>query len=203
MIRSQCSTPLARGELFNNPARIRRSDRRTPDRFHPHSHFYDRRPDSGRKVAALAEWFNARTAWHGPVGVAPVGHYANITLDISARNFGIQEQTVFGKESQKVLPNSWSTYERFAGPYPADSGLPAIQPSCDVQTRDGAPGCWRPVSQGRCALSAQGPAASDVLFRVAASSRVPKRPAFNASFVFGACPGFARPIIPMNDLAGG
>ncbi len=57
-----------------------------------------------RKVAALAEWFNVRTAWHGPGDVSPVGHCANIALDISCRNFGIQEQTVFPKETQEVFP---------------------------------------------------------------------------------------------------
>jgi mannonate dehydratase len=53
---------------------------------------------------ALGEWFNVRTAWHGPADVSPVGHCAKITLDIHTRNFGIQEQTVFGKESQEVFP---------------------------------------------------------------------------------------------------
>ncbi|MBI3665319.1 MAG: starvation-sensing protein RspA, partial [Acidobacteria bacterium] len=57
-----------------------------------------------RKVAALAEWFNVRTAWHGPGDVSPVGHCANIALDLACYNFGIQEQTMFGKETQEVFP---------------------------------------------------------------------------------------------------
>ena len=32
-----------------------------------------------------------RTAWHGPGDVSPVGHVANLHLDLWAPNFGIQE----------------------------------------------------------------------------------------------------------------
>ena len=59
---------------------------------------------TARKVAALSEWFNVKTAWHGPGDVSPVGHCANLSLDIASYNFGIQEQTVFGKETQGVFP---------------------------------------------------------------------------------------------------
>jgi mannonate dehydratase len=34
---------------------------------------------------------NVRTAWHGPGDVSPIGHCANVALDISCYNFGIQE----------------------------------------------------------------------------------------------------------------
>jgi len=30
-----------------------------------------------RKVAACCEFFNVRTAWHGPGNVSPVGHAVN------------------------------------------------------------------------------------------------------------------------------
>jgi mannonate dehydratase len=44
-----------------------------------------------RNVAALAQTFGVRTAWHGPGDTSPVGHAANLHLDLWAPNFGIQE----------------------------------------------------------------------------------------------------------------
>ena len=32
-----------------------------------------------------------RTAWHGPGDVSPIGHMANVHLDLTTVNFGIQE----------------------------------------------------------------------------------------------------------------
>jgi mannonate dehydratase len=43
------------------------------------------------KLARLGEWFNVRTAWHGPGDVSPVGHAANAHIDLAVWNFGIQE----------------------------------------------------------------------------------------------------------------
>jgi mannonate dehydratase len=39
----------------------------------------------------MGEWFNVRTAWHGPGDVSPVGHAANIHMDLALWNFGIQK----------------------------------------------------------------------------------------------------------------
>ena len=57
-----------------------------------------------RKIAALAEWFNVRSAWHGPTDLSPVGHAANIHLDLAIHNFGIQESLQFNEASQEVFP---------------------------------------------------------------------------------------------------
>ena len=48
-----------------------------------------------RKMAALCEAFNVRTAWHGSADVSPVGHAANLMLDMNVWNFGIQEASVY------------------------------------------------------------------------------------------------------------
>ena len=93
-LRKQTSTPIAMGELFNNPNEYV-ADRGPADRLHPHPHFADRRPDHARKVATLCEFFAVRTAWHGPGDVSPVGHAANVHLDIATPNFGIQEAHPF------------------------------------------------------------------------------------------------------------
>jgi len=47
-----------------------------------------------------------RTAWHGPGDVSPVGHAANLHLDLACRNFGIQEVVGFGDASLDVFPGT-------------------------------------------------------------------------------------------------
>jgi mannonate dehydratase len=58
----------------------------------------------GRKIAALAEWFNVRSAWHGPSDLSPVGHAANAHLDLAIHNFGIQESMRVTEELTEVFP---------------------------------------------------------------------------------------------------
>jgi mannonate dehydratase len=57
-----------------------------------------------RKLAALCEFYGVRTAWHGPGDVSPVGHAANLALDLSSSNFGIQEYSFFGENTKAVFP---------------------------------------------------------------------------------------------------
>ena len=57
-----------------------------------------------RKMAAMCEFFNVRTAWHGPGDVSPPGHAANIHLDAAISNFGIQEAREFTQAEQDVFP---------------------------------------------------------------------------------------------------
>ena len=45
-----------------------------------------------------------RTAFHGPGDVSPVGHAANVHLDVAVPNFGIQELSPMGDELQEVFP---------------------------------------------------------------------------------------------------
>jgi len=59
-----------------------------------------------RKVAALCEFFRVRTAWHGPGDTSPVGHAANLHLDLSTWNFGIQEATIFNEAAREVFPGT-------------------------------------------------------------------------------------------------
>ena len=56
-----------------------------------------------RKMAALAEHFGVKTAWHGPGDVSPVGHAANIALDLACANFGIQESSSFNDATREVF----------------------------------------------------------------------------------------------------
>lgn len=104
MLRNQCSTPIALGELFNNP---KEWDylivNHLIDFIRVHiSQIGGITP--ARKLAILCEQFGVRTAWHGPGDVSPVGHAANIHLDLVSHNFGIQEWSGFTKETQEVFP---------------------------------------------------------------------------------------------------
>jgi mannonate dehydratase len=90
-IREQCNTPLAMGELFNNPHEwIPLISGRLIDYIRIHiSQAGGLTPC--RKVAMLAEQFGVKTAWHGPGDVSPIGHMCNLHLDLASYNFGVQE----------------------------------------------------------------------------------------------------------------
>jgi mannonate dehydratase len=102
-IRQNCATPIAMGELFNSPhewqpliteqlidyIRVHVSE---AGGFSP-----------ARKIAILAEQFGVKTAWHGPGDVSPVGHMANVTLDLVSYNFGIQEYSPFNERTQAIF----------------------------------------------------------------------------------------------------
>jgi Enolase C-terminal domain-like len=59
-----------------------------------------------RKVASCCEFFNVRTAWHGPGNVSPVGHAINMHLDLASFNFGIQEENRFSAAVREVFPGA-------------------------------------------------------------------------------------------------
>ena len=90
-IRQQCATRIAMGELFNNPREWQPLiEERLIDFVRMHvSQMGGITP--ARDVALFANMYGARTAWHGPGDTSPVGHAANLHLDVWAPNFGIQE----------------------------------------------------------------------------------------------------------------
>ena len=104
MIRQQSSTPLAMGELFNNPHEWRELiTRRRIDFIRAHiSQIGGITP--ARKLAALAEVYGIRTAWHGPADTSPVGHAANLHLEVAAPNFGIHEWYLPSELEYQVFP---------------------------------------------------------------------------------------------------
>lgn len=103
MIRQQCATPLAMGELFNSPHEW------TPlisERLIDYMRMHVTQMGGitpARKVAAMGEIFGVKTAWHGPGDVSPVGHAAHLALDLVCYNFGIQEYSPFDEKSREVF----------------------------------------------------------------------------------------------------
>jgi mannonate dehydratase len=103
-MRERTCTPIAMGELFNNPNEyVSLISNRLIDFIRIHiSQIGGLTP--ARKVAALCEFFSVRSAWHGPGDVSPVGHAANVHLDLAIPNFGIQEARQFIQAEQDVFP---------------------------------------------------------------------------------------------------
>ncbi len=91
LLRKQTSVPIAMGELFNNPHEwIEPISKRWYDFIRAHiSQIGGITP--AMKLARLGEWYNVKTAWHGPGDTSPVGHAANAHIDLAVWNFGIQE----------------------------------------------------------------------------------------------------------------
>ena len=103
-MRQQCSTPLAMGELFNHPREwTPLIEGRLIDYVRMHvSQMGGITP--ARAVACFAQLYGVRTAWHGPGDTSPVGHAANLHLDLWAPNFGIQEWCGFGEHVYEMFP---------------------------------------------------------------------------------------------------
>jgi len=105
-LRAKTSVPIALGELFNNQNEwVDPIAQRELDFIRIHiSQIGGITP--AMKVARLAEWFNVRTAWHGPGDVSPVGHAANGHIDLAIWNFGIQEAVNFNDKLRAIFPGS-------------------------------------------------------------------------------------------------
>jgi mannonate dehydratase len=103
-IRSQCATPIAMGELFNHPREWQPLiEGRLIDFIRMHvSQMGGITP--AKHVAAFAKMYGVRTAWHGPGDTSPVGHAANLHLDLWAPNFGVQEWCRFNELCYEMFP---------------------------------------------------------------------------------------------------
>ncbi len=106
LLRQQSAIPIAMGELYVNVNEyLPLIQDRLIDFIRVHL------SDIGgitpaRKLAALCEHFGVRTAWHGPGDVSPVGHAANLHLDLAVPNFGIQEGHLFSDRLREVFPGT-------------------------------------------------------------------------------------------------
>lgn len=126
VIREHSTTPLAMGELFNSlwecVPLIKENliDYIRCDLGHIGG------ITAARKIAALADFFQVRTAWHGPGDIGPPTHAANVHVDISIPNFGIQEMVFFPDEVREVIPGG----PEFKDGYMNVSDRPGV--GCDV-----------------------------------------------------------------------
>jgi mannonate dehydratase len=105
-LRMSTTVPFAMGELYNNPNEF-------VDAMKNHYFDYIRCHLSqiggitpAMKVARLGEFFNVKSAWHGPGDVSPVGHAAQCHVDLAIWNFGIQESIHFSDQLMEVFPGT-------------------------------------------------------------------------------------------------
>nr|WP_309697436.1 D-galactonate dehydratase family protein [Armatimonas sp.] len=106
LIRNASTTPLAMGELFHTKYEC------LPLFTEQLIDFI--RCDIGhlggiteaKKVAILAEPYSIQTAWHGPGDIGPATHCANVHVDVSIPNFGVQEMVFFPEIVQEVFPGA-------------------------------------------------------------------------------------------------
>lgn len=104
LVRQQCTTPQAMGELFVNPheyvpliterlidyvrVRVSKGGGITPC----------------RKIAALCEIFGVQTAWQEGGDNDPVNQMAAAHLDLASYSFGIQEENHFSPQELEIFP---------------------------------------------------------------------------------------------------
>jgi len=113
LLRQQCATPIAMGELFNTQHEyVPLIANRLIDYIRIHISQIGGL-SMARKVAALAEFFGVKTAWHGPGDVSPVGHAAGLALELATYNFGIHEGGVFPERTREVFPGCPETRDGY------------------------------------------------------------------------------------------
>jgi mannonate dehydratase len=103
-LRQSTTVPIAMGELFNNINEFRDY---MVDQLFDYIRVHISQIGGitpAMKIARLGEWFNVKTAWHGPGDVSPVGHAANAHIDLAVWNFGIQESHFWNEKAQAVFP---------------------------------------------------------------------------------------------------
>ena len=104
LIRQASTTPLAMGELYNTKwdclpvISEQLIDYIRCDIAHIGG------ITEAKKIAAIAEAYSVQTAWHGPGDIAPMTHAANVHIDVSIPNFGVQEVVIFPPEVEEVMP---------------------------------------------------------------------------------------------------
>jgi len=106
LLRQTTSVPIAMGELFNN---INEFKMPMVNQWFDYIRIHVSQIGGitpAMKVARLGEWFNIRTAWHGPGDVSPVGHAAHAHIDLAVWNFVIQEAALISDKSRAIFPGS-------------------------------------------------------------------------------------------------
>ena len=104
ILREQTAVPFAMGELFTNSLEWKRIvQNQWIDFIRVHL------SDIGGltpaiKLAHFCDAYGVRTAWHGPTDISPIGAVAQMHLDLSIHNFGVQEFAGFTEAEKEIFP---------------------------------------------------------------------------------------------------
>jgi mannonate dehydratase len=106
LLKQHTTTPIAMGELFVNQAEyVPLIKDRLVDFIRVRLNYVGGL-SVARKIAAFSEFFGVRTAWQAPNNLSPVGHTANLHLDLNCYNFGVQEGHEFSDLLREVFPGT-------------------------------------------------------------------------------------------------
>ncbi len=104
LIRQQCATPQAVGELFINPHEwLPLVSERLIDFIRVRISKIGGITQA-QKIAHLCEWYGVQTAWQEGGDNDPVNQAAAMHLDLASWNFGIQEENHFQPEELEAFP---------------------------------------------------------------------------------------------------
>ena len=124
-VRSQTTTPLAIGEVFNSVHDYQTLITEQLIDFVRSSVTHAGGITAVRKLMDFAAVYQVRSGFHGPTDVSPVGMAAALHLDVAIHNFGIQE----------YMPHSAQTLDVFRCGYSFVDGLldPGEAPGLGVE----------------------------------------------------------------------
>lgn len=105
-LRSICSTPVAQGELCVNPMEwVPLVSERLIDYIRIHITMIGGLTPALR-CAHMCELYGVRLAWHGPWDLNPIGHAAQMHIDINCPNLGIQEWSGMNDAEYEIFPGA-------------------------------------------------------------------------------------------------
>ncbi len=91
MVREASTTPIAIGEVISSKYEILPMIIEQTIDYMRCSPIHIGGITEAKKLAALAEPFEVKTAFHGPGDVSPIGNAAAVHIDLAIHNFGLQE----------------------------------------------------------------------------------------------------------------
>ncbi|WIY81761.1 enolase C-terminal domain-like protein [Propionimicrobium sp. PCR01-08-3] len=106
LLRSKTAQPIAIGEVFTLPEQYQKA-------LADHSIDVVRSHLSmiggftpGLKLAHVAEYFGSQVTFHGPTDLSPVGHAANIAIELASPNVRVHEHHQPAEQTQRIFPGA-------------------------------------------------------------------------------------------------
>jgi mannonate dehydratase len=127
-VRSQTTTPLATGEVFNTVYDYQTLITEQLIDYVRSAVTHAGGISAVRKIMDFAAIYQIKSGFHGPTDISPVGQAAALHLDLAIHNFGIQE----------YMKHSDATLEVFQTSYTFEDGLlhPGTRPGLGVEYDD-------------------------------------------------------------------